>query len=200
MSATTPTPAGKPQQAPAAEPTAHDRLTWLRRNTRLLLVALVLLLIALGVVAFSTALFTSSSANPGNLVASGVMEQSNDHDGAAILTAEPLLPGEAGTGTVTIANVGDAEGSFTLTADNLVDEPPSPALSGVLNLVITDDDGAVVYEGPLADVNNEPIDLGTWAAGEEHTYTFTVTFAEDSGNEYQDARTTLDFTWDATQS
>ena len=44
------------------------------------------------------------------------------------------------------------------------------------------------------------MDLGTWAPDETHTYTFTVTFASAAGNEYQDAETTLDFTWTAGQA
>ena len=44
------------------------------------------------------------------------------------------------------------------------------------------------------------VDLGTWAADETHTYTFTVTFAAAAGNEFQGAQTTLDFTWDAAQT
>jgi hypothetical protein len=196
----TSTPSGPaPGQATPPEPSARERFEWIRKNTRILLAALVLLLIALGVVVFSSALFTSSSANPGNLAASGIMDQSNDLDGEAILTAEQLLPGDSAEGAVTISNVGDADGAFTLTASNLVDDPVDPAFSEVLTLTISDGSEAV-WNGPLADVDSEPIALGTWAAGEEHTYTFSVTFAAGSTNEYQDAQTTLDFTWDAIQS
>ncbi len=181
----------------SVEPTAKERLSWMRKNTRVLLAALVLLLIALAIVAFSSGLFTSSSANPGNLASSGVMTIDNDREGEAILTAERLLPGESGEGTVSVTNVGDADGDFTLRASSLADDPADPAFSEVLTLTITEG-GDSVYDGPLADIDT--VDLGTWAADEEHTYTFTVTFDVDSENEYQGASTTLDFAWDATQS
>jgi len=193
---TSPTP--EPTRAtPPAEPTTEERLKWMARNSRRVVVAVVVLLVAAIVVVFSFSLFTSSSANPGNVTASGIMEMDNSADGQAILTVQNLLPGESGTGTVTLENVGDADGDFTLTASNLVDEPADPAFSSVLTLVVTD--GATeVYNGLLSDFSTA--DLGTWGAGESHTYTFTVTFDAASGNEYQDARSTVDFTWDATQS
>jgi flagellar basal body-associated protein FliL len=180
-----------------ADPSAQERLTWMGKNSRRLIIALLVLVVAAAVVVFSLSIFSSSSANPGNLVAAGTMEQSNSGDGQAILTVENLLPGESASGSVSIENVGDADGDFTLTADNLVDEPVTPAFSSVLTLVVTD--GATqVYSGPLADMTT--VDLGTWGAGETHDFTFEVTFDAASGNEYQDARTTLDFTWSATQS
>ena len=106
-------------------------------------------------------------------------------------------PASPATGTVSITNVGDADGDFTLTASNLVDTPPDPAFSSVLNLVILDG-STEVYNGALNAISTVP--LGTWAAGDQHDFTFTVTFTESAGNEFQDAMSELDFTWDATQS
>ena len=181
---------------PAQEPTTQERLTWMRKNSTKLILALVVIVIAAVVVTFSFSLFTSSSANPGNMVASGTMEINNSADGAAILTVEGLLPSESGEGTVTVTNVGDSEGAFSMTAANLVDTPADPAFSSQLTLVVAD--GATeVYNGPLADVGT--VDLGTWQPDDTHTYTFTVTFAQAAGNEFQSAQTTLDFTWDAAQ-
>ena len=181
---------------PAQEPTTQERLTWMRKNSTKLILALVVIVIAAVVVTFSFSLFTSSSANPGNMVASGSMEINNSADGAAILTVEGLLPSESGEGTVTVTNVGDSEGAFSMTAANLVDTPADPAFSSQLTLVVAD--GATeVYNGPLADVGT--VDLGTWQPDDTHTYTFTVTFAEAAGTEFQSAQTTLDFTWDAAQ-
>ncbi len=186
-----------PQPGPALEPTAGDRLTWMSKNSTRLIIALVVLVIAALVVVFSFSLFGSSSANPGNMTASGIMEQDNSADGAAILTVENLLPGESGTGTVSITNVGDADGDFTLTASNLVDTPATPAFSSTLTLTVTDGADSV-YDGPLSEMTT--VDLGTWAADDQHDFTFTVTFDAASGNEFQDASSTVDFTWDATQS
>lgn len=181
---------------PAQEPTAQERLTWMRKNSTKLIIALVVIVIAAVVVTFSFSLFTSSSANPGNMVASGSMEIENSAEGSAILTVEGLLPGESGDGTVTITNVGDSEGEFSMTTGNLVDTPADPAFSSALNLVITEG-GTEMYNGALTEVGT--LDLGVWQPDDTHTYTFTVTFAVDAGNEFQSAQTTLDFTWDAAQ-
>jgi hypothetical protein len=132
------------------------------------------------------------------MVSSGSMEINNSADGVAILTAEGLLPGESGAGTVTITNVGESDGDFSMTSSNLVDTPADPAFSSQLTLVITDEAATEVYNGPIASVGT--VDLGTWAPDDTHTYTFTVTFASAAGNEYQDAQTTLDFTWTAGQT
>ena len=67
----------------------------------------------------------------------------------------------------------------------------------MLDLVISDGT-TEVYNGQLSAITT--VDLGTRAADEEHTYTFTVTFDPAAGNTYQGAQTTLDFTWNATQS
>lgn len=179
------------------EPSAQERLAWMGKNSKKLIIALVVIIIAALVVTFSFSIFSSSSANPGNVAASGIMEQDNSKDGQAILTAENLLPGESGTGTVSITNVGDAAGDFTLKASNLVDTPADPAFSGVLNLVITDGT-TEIYNGLLNAITS--VDLGTWQPDEKHDFTFTVTFDATAGNEYQDAESTLDFAWDATQS
>jgi len=190
----TTTPSPEPS---ADEPTTEERLAWMGKNSRRIVIALVAILIAAVVVVFSFSLFGSTSANPGNLATTGIMEMSNSEDGQAILTAEKLLPGESGTGTVSIENIGDADGDFSLSADNLVDDPATPALSQALTLVVVDGSDEV-YNGPLGDFDE--VDLGTWDSGSTHDFTFTVTFDAASGNDLQGARTTLDFTWAATQS
>ena len=103
----------------------------------------------------------------------------------------------SGEGTVTVTNVGESDGDFTLTASNIVDAPAEPPLSSQLTLVISDGT-TEVYNGPIANITTE--DLGNWAADETHTYTFEVTFASSAGNAYQGGQTTLDFTWTAGQN
>ena len=194
-----PTDGQTPQPPVKSGPSAQERFSWMARNSRILLIALGVLVVGILLATFSFALFTSSSANPGNVVTTGSMEQDNSKDGAAILTAQ-LLPGENEQGTVSITNVGDADGDFTLTAENLTDTPPTPPLSGELELTVVDETTATTeYDGPLADFTTA--DLGTWAAGSTHDFTFTVTFT-DAGvqDEFQGAQTELDFVWNATQS
>jgi hypothetical protein len=183
---------------PAHEPTTQERLTWMRKNSKRLIIALILILVAAAVVTFSFSLFSSSSASPGNMVSTGSIAINSSAEGTAIFKIEGLLPGESGTGTVTVTNVGDSDGAFTLTASNLVDTPASPALSSQLTAVVTDETSAQVYSGPLASLST--VALGNWAADETHTYTFTVTFAASADNTYQDAQTTLDLTWTAGQT
>jgi hypothetical protein len=194
---TTPSPEPQATEHQATAPTTGERLSWMARNSKILIVALVVIVIAVLVATFSFSLFTSSSANPGNVVGSGSMTVNNSGEGKAILTAENLLPGQSTDGTVSITNVGDAEGDFTLSASNLTDTPANPGLSGVLALVVTQD-GAEIYNGLLASFDEA--DLGTWDAGESHEFTFAVTMNQDAGNMYQGAKTSVDFDWDATQS
>lgn len=181
----------------STEPTAKERLGWMAKNSRLLIISLIVIVAAALIATFSFSLFNSSSANPGNMATSGIMTQDNSKDGLAILTADNLLPGQSADGTVSITNVGDADGDFTLTASNLADDPVDPAFSAVLNLVVMDGT-TEVYNGLLSDLTS--VDLGTWAGDEQHDFVFTITFDATAGNEYQDASTTLDLTWDAEQS
>jgi len=189
---------GTPAPESALAPTAGERVAWMGKNSTKLIIALIVIVIAALVVAFSFSIFGSSSANPGNMATSGIMEQDNSKEGQAILTVDKLLPGDSGTGTVSISNVGDADGVFSLEASNLNSDPAD--FAGLLTLVITDDadPSNPVYNQPLSDMTSVP--LGTWGAGDKHDYTFTVTFAESAGNEFQDATATVDFSWGATQS
>jgi hypothetical protein len=192
----TPDPTTLASGPPATDPTAGDRPSWIAKNSTRLIIALAV------IAALSSACGGDSSANPGDSVASGIMEEGNDQ--GAILTAAKMLPGDTATGKVSITNVGEAAGAFSLSASDLADNPADPAFSEVLTLVVKDG-STTVYEGLLSEFPQpgstpENIDLGTWEAAEHHDYTFTVTFDESAGNEYQDAVTTLSFNWDATDS
>ncbi len=186
--------------SPPEPPSAAERFGWLIRHTRMLLLALALLLIALVVAGYSLGAFTSSSANPENTFTSGTMTQVSSHDDQAVLTADGMVPGSTANGTVTIRNAGDASGEFVLQARDLVDEPgPNGGeLSQVLRLVITQDgQPRNVYDGPLAEFDRAQ--LGTWDPEEERTFTFEVTLGE-VGNEYQRSAASVTFVWDATQA
>jgi hypothetical protein len=191
-----------PEAAPdgAGDEKAPSRAQVLMRNPRRLIIAAILILIAVLVAVFTTATFTTSSANAGNVIAAGDLSVDNDLKGAAILTANGLVPGDSATGTVQISNVGSAAGNFSLTTTNLKDTPATPPFSGKLDLVITDITNASspsqVYSGKLNAVGT--VQLGKWAAGTSHKYKFTATFpngtpAED--NQYKNASTTIDFVW-----
>lgn len=205
-----PTVPPAPAEAPSEEPSGRQRLGWLLRHSKLWLVALVLLLIAVAVAGASLAVFTSSSANPDNTFSAGTLSQSNSSEGAAILTAADMVPGDTKPGQVTITNTGDVSGRFSLSASNLTDTPgPNGGrLSEVLTLQIHDNAqpaGTDVYNG---DFNAMPasIDLGSWPQGQAHTYTFTVRFPEGGqpgsattgDNAYQGSSTEVTYNWTAT--
>ncbi len=186
------------------------RIEQLRRRNRrawlLLLVPLALLGVAAATVVGSGAYFTTSSANPANVFTAGVLSHSNDKDGSAILTASNMKPGDVVSGTVTIENTGTLAGVFSLTATNLTDTPGSNGgkLSDVLVITILDGSDEL-YAGPINNIGT--LNAGTYDPGDEHTYTFTVTFP-DSGppggstsgdNLYQGSSMSIDFVWTAMQ-
>lgn len=143
------------------------------------------------------AVFTSTSANPANTFSAGNLHHVNGKDGSAILTAEKMKPGDTETGTVVITNDGDLEGKFTLSTSNL-----SGKLAEALKVKIEDQTaGKTLYEGPLNAVPS--LDAGTFAAGDAHTYLFTVTFPDQGSavdNTYKGTKMSVDFNWDEVQS
>lgn len=184
--------------------TVRDRLRWVTRSMAVSLLALVLLAVALAVgVTWTLGVFSSSTANPGSLVASGTMTQANSAGDAAFMTARDLVPGSRAEGTVELTNVGDSAGDFRLTVADLADDPGPGGgkLSGRLRLTVTDS-GAddPVYRGRLDGLD---VSLGRWEAGEEHAFTFVVVLPEPGdGNDdaYQRSAVTATFVWDAVQA
>ncbi len=192
-------PSSVPGAADAA-PGATARLRWLVRNTRVWLLGLVLLLLAIVVASFSFGVFSSSSANPENTFSSGTMSQTSSRDNEAVLSASGMVPGDTVAGTVSITNEGDASGDFTLSATDLVDRPGPQGgnLSEVLLLTIADSTlPDPVYDGPLDEFDS--VQLGTWEPGEERTFEFVVNFAEGD-NRYAQSSASVTFVWDATQA
>src|SRR3954454_780365 len=197
-------PPEPPQQAPPSPPEEKgpSRTDMLFRNRKRLLLALALLVLAVGVAVASTAVFSSSAANPGNIVTSGTLTLTNE-GGKVIFTGTNMVPGNVTTGTVKITNTGNVKGAFTLKQSSLTDDQAGTGggnLSDVLKLTITDlgADGAAGGTGNNTDFNvygpTAPGDLfksspaggvalpgypntnSTWNGGEGHTYEFKVTF------------------------
>jgi hypothetical protein len=118
---------------------------------------------------------------------------------SAVLVARDLVPGGAQAGEVTVTNVGDAAGGFSLSASDLADA--GAPLSGVLDLAVDDLTAArVVYSGPLNGLSS--VALGTLAQGEAHRYRFTVRYpggrSDALDNPYQGASSQVTFVWSAT--
>jgi hypothetical protein len=185
---------------------ARERSLWILRNSRILLLALVLLVIAGILVSVSFAAFTSSSANAGNMFTAGSLSQANSDNGA-ILTADGMVPGDVVEGSVTVENTGESDGAFALSSSNPTDTagPNDGELSTVLQLEIVEGSD-VIYSGDFDAMT--PVDLGTWDGGEAHTFDFTVTFPDGGepespttgDNAYQGSSTSVTYTWDATSS
>ena len=162
-------------------------------------------IMAVAVVVGSGASFTASSANPSNVFSTGTLAMSNTPSGMSV-TVTNMVPGDQHTGSVTIENTGDVQGHFYLEAANVTANSDSD-IAGYLDLLVTDEKGAKVYDGKLSKLPQE--DLKIWAAGDNHTYTFQVSFP-DAGrsdksidgagpvgldNQYMGATTTVDFNW-----
>jgi hypothetical protein len=189
-----------------------SRTATLVRHPRRILGALAMVLAAVGLTVASGADFTAQSANPSNTFSAGTLSMSNSNDGAAILTASNMRPGDTSTGTVDIANTGSLSGAFTLTRGTPTDSDTANPLSGKLNVVV-DDCGAYVgstapdcstvtnkYTGTLAQMGTTGhtiAGLGTFAGSEKHRYRFRVTLDSSADNNYQGDSSTVGFTWAA---
>jgi spore coat-associated protein N len=195
--ASSPGTGGATQAPPPAPAQEEETSRWdaIMRNRRRLLIALLLILIAAAIAVLSTAVFTSSDANAGNLFASGTLQVESD-DGA-ILSAERMVPGDTVTGSVGVENTGDVSGTFSVTSENLQNTGGSPPLSNVLTLEIVEQGGTSnpIYEGPLHPVDEEL--PPSWPGGEQRTYDFTVTMEQEAGNEYQGKSSEVTFRWTA---
>jgi spore coat-associated protein N len=171
-------------------------MQYLARNPKRALAALLTAVVAAGAAVGSGADFSSHSANPSNTFSSGTLLQSNSKSGVAVVTGSNLKPGDVRSGEVTIANTGSLAGTFKLSESNA-----SNAFgAGDMTLKIDDVTGektVSVYSGDLGKVPAGGIGLGSYAAGEAHTYRFTATFAKESPNSDQGKVAKADYEWDA---
>jgi hypothetical protein len=191
-----------------------SRFRVLAANPRLALGALLTLLLAAAAVVGSGANFTASSANPANTFAAGTLTILNDKEGAAVLSAPGLKPGNSATGTVDIQNTGSLSGIFTLSRATPVDSDSANPLSGKLNLTVVDcgtfasgtpvcgdsNDVSVYNGGTIAQmgtVGHTVNSLGTYQANDKHRYQFTVQLDNSADDAYQGDTSSVEFDWAA---
>jgi hypothetical protein len=182
---------------------------WHESPLKIVTALFVLSLAAMMAVA-SGASFTSTSANPGNIVTAGTMSHSNSEDGDTILEVAGLKPDDSASGTVDIENTGDSAGVFTLTKSNILNSDTGNPLSSKLDLLVEDLGTPSSPSAPVEKYNGKlgamgALDLGTYTPGAAHRYKFTVSFPDGgtpSGpttgdNAYKGDSVEVDYNWES---
>jgi len=169
------------------------------------LLTLAVLLLAVSVVIGSGANFTSTSANPGNVFTAGNLSHLNSKDGAYILRAYLMQPGNTVTGSVTLTNDGDIPGNFSFAKVMGTNVLGTSGGDFRTKLDLTIKEGlTTIWTGKIGDtIPAANMDLGTWAPAATHTYDFTVTFPDGGSggadNAYKKASIAVEFDWTAVQ-
>jgi hypothetical protein len=148
------------------------------------------------------AVATLARAQPAQIDAvsvTGAVRLASDHDGTATLLADHLVPGASASGTVRLANTGDADGLVELAQTGVADVPGAGGgrLSQALRLRVEDVTGTpvVLSDGSLAGLTQLPI--GRLVAGRTRVLRLTATLPAASDNTLQGASVRMDWTWGA---
>jgi hypothetical protein len=136
--------------------------------------------------------------------AAGAVHIVNSGEGAAVLGAEALRPGEEASGTVRIGNDGVLAGDLVLRAGALTDTPGPGGgrISDALQLSIVDvtvpAQPVTLYAGPPAGFTE--LAAGRVAAGSAREYALEATLATPPGddNRFQGSVLSLGLEWGAT--
>jgi spore coat-associated protein N len=173
------------------------------KNLPLTKILLTLAAVSVVTVAAVGGTFANFTATPttidSNAFASGSLSMTRSGSGA-IFNASAMKIGDSLSGSVTITNTGTLAGAYTLSGS----ASGSGALSGQLNLKVykDTDGGTAIYDGSLAGFSSSS--LGTFSAGDAHTFYFHVSFpttGSDAGdNALQGLSASETFTWSATQA
>jgi len=186
------------------------RMKVLFGNRRMMvLLTLAILVLAAAALIASSASFTSTSANVGNVFTAGTLTHTNDATALLDISGTLLKPDDAwvSMGSVTLTNDGDIDGQFWFTTSDIGNTPGANGgnLSDALQLRVMRG-ATTVYSG---DINAVPAvaplsDAGTIAAGASATYTVEVMFpdggtpttATTEDNAYQGSAMTIDLDWE----
>jgi len=163
-----------------------------RRFLVLLIAGGVIALVALTLIRFSGAYFTSTSRSPGNEFAAGEVGLQLSVTGE-VVDGDGMVRGDTRSGDQTVTNTGHRAVLALAVLDLDTDSP----LAGVLQVRVRQTLPAgpgPAYDGPLADLDQ--VELGTLAHDESRTYTITVDWPErEDDPALEGERTSLQFDW-----
>ena len=168
------------------------------RRTRRFLAPLATLAVAGALVIGSGADFTSASNNSNSVVASGSLTQTNSRNGAAVFNVSNIKPGDTVKGSVAIKNTGTMPQKFSV-----AETATSSFTTGLLTMKVTETKAGVtteIFSGNFGAFAATARDLGTYAVGEERTYTYTVTLDQNAGNNEQNKTASASYAWTGTQT
>jgi hypothetical protein len=135
--------------------------------------------------------------------AAGTLSLSNSREGAAVLQAPNLRPGDQASGSVRVTNTGTLGATLTLAASVATPaDQPSLLLAARLQLTVLDVTDparpAIVYSGPLATM--PATSLGALGAGTGRDFRFVASLpagTAQSDNPLQGATIAVGFAWTA---
>lgn len=163
--------------------------------------SLIVILVAAGVCAGAFAPWsTASRALPRSMFSSGSLELAG---GSLVMGARQLTPGQTVTGSVVLANEGDAPGQFTLRTSSLVDTPgrAGGSLARTLRLTVTD---VTVAGAPLVLYDGVPscltgVDVGPLDPDVVRVFRITVCFPRQAvdGRTFAGSALSIAFGWTA---
>jgi len=155
-------------------------------------IVLVVFLAITGVVMFS---------NVGSVFASSIEITGDSKDisikpaDRPLFTMDNMAPGDSESSTLTLTNARNSALTFTVSA---VKESGDDILMEGLQIVVANADGEALYSGSLSGFNS--VDLGAVASNRSKDFTFTMTFPQAAGDEYQGKTLSVKFVFTATGS
>jgi hypothetical protein len=163
-----------------------------RRFMVLLIAGGVIVLVALTLVGFSGAYFTSTSRAPGNEFEAGEVGLQLSETGE-VVDGGGMVPGDTRGGDQTVTNTGHRAVLALEVLDLDTGSPLAEVLKVRVRQTLPAGPGAA-YDGPLADLDR--VELGTLAHDESRTYTITVEWpASEDDPDLEGERTSLHFDW-----
>jgi hypothetical protein len=146
----------------------------------------------------SGATFSSTTGNTISAVTSGTLSHTNSKDGQAIFNLTNMKPGDTLNGSLTLTNTGSLPATFSLTEATSTNGFVTP--SNVTLDIVDTTASKTVYSGTFGGLTDgAKNDLGNWAAGEAHTFKFTVKLLQDAPNAEQGKTASAVYAWDSVQ-